>query len=177
MGVLGLAAASSMRISPRFSDMGVPGLTRFFPWVTRSKKPIGRVSTAERGREGSRGGVSDPGVVGAEAVVVRRRGAAMYGPGIMSCVSMRLRSSKKLRSSWPRVSLLVGAQAGNGHMEGSRKWKEEADGMTRGWRVELRGYSAAGRLIQLVERVGRAGPAEGGERRAAAPKSTKGPAT
>ena len=31
--------------------------------------------------------------------------------------------------------------------------------------------------MQVVERVGRGGPAEGGDSKAAAPKSTKGPVT
>jgi len=50
-----------------------------FPCVTRSKNPIGRVNTPDRGREGGREAVGewgfiddiDPGVEGAELVVVR----------------------------------------------------------------------------------------------------------
>lgn len=50
-----------------------------FPCLTRSKNPIGRVSTPDLGREGGRevvgdGGLIDdidPGVLGAEVVVVR----------------------------------------------------------------------------------------------------------
>ena len=54
-----------------------------FPCLTRSKNPIGRVSTPDLGREGGRevvgdGGFMDnidPGVLGVEVVVVRFGGA------------------------------------------------------------------------------------------------------
>jgi len=95
---------------------------------------------------------------------------------VMSCVSIRLSSSKKERSSWPRGSRLEGAQAGKGQIEASRLVNEVGDGMTRGWR-EVAVVVARERVVQLEERTGREGPREGGERRVAAPKSTKGPAT
>jgi len=94
----------------------------------------------------------------------------------MSCVSIRLRSSKKERSSWPRGSRLEEAQAGKGQVEGTRWVNEVGEGMTRGCRDVAR-VVLRERAVQLEERVGRGGPREGGERRAAAPKSTKGPAT
>lgn len=94
----------------------------------------------------------------------------------MSCVSIRLRSSKKERSSWPRGSRLDGAQAGKGQVEGSRFVNEVGDGMARGW-SEIAEVVVREWVVQLEEMLGRGGPTEGGERRLAAPKSTKGPAT
>lgn len=93
-----------------------------------------------------------------------------------SCVSIRLRSSKKERSSWPRGSRLEGAQVGKGQVASSRLMNDVGGGMTRGW-SEVAEVVVRERVVQLEERVGRGGPREGGERRVAAPKSTKGPAT
>lgn len=87
----------------------------------------------------------------------------------MSCVSIRLRSSKKERSSWPRVSRLEGAQAGKGQVDGSTLVNEVGDGITRGSKEEAAVVVVRERVVKLEERVGRGGPRVGGERRVAAP--------
>lgn len=91
----------------------------FFPEEIKSKKPLTGVRTVLR-RVGEIGGVTVPGVVGAEVTDARRKGAVMCAAGTISCVSIRLRSSKKARSSWPMASRLGGEHAGKGQVEGSK---------------------------------------------------------
>lgn len=121
----------------------------------------------------------EPGVLGMDPIVFRRlRGgwAWVCEVGIMSWVSMRERSSKKERSSWARASRLEGAQAGKGQVVDWRCVNAVAEGMTRCWRELVMSLVlvvvGGNREVHDVERVGREGPSEGGERRVAAPKST-----
>ena len=96
--------------------------TILFLGEIKSKNPVTGVNTVLRGL-GEIGGVTVPGVVGAEVTEVtdaRRSGAAMCAAGTINCVSIRPRRSKKARSSWPMVSRLGGEHAGKGQAEGSR---------------------------------------------------------
>ena len=101
------------------ADFSLSVVTILFLGEIKSKNPVTGVKTVLRGL-GEIGGVTVPGVVGAEVTDARRSGAAMCAAGTINCVSIRPRRSKKARSSWPMVSRLGGEHAGKGQAEGSR---------------------------------------------------------
>lgn len=100
-------------------DFSLGVVTIFFPEEIKSKNPVTGVKTVLRGFADI-GGVTVPGDEGAEVTDDRRNGAATCAAGTISCVSIRLRSSKKARSSWPMASRLGGEHAGKGQVEGSK---------------------------------------------------------